>query len=114
MPTYEYECLDCLKTFEEFQSISEPPIDKCVYCGGRATRKLSGGIGIIFKASGFYSTDSRKSKSAAISGSKTDTGVTGEQKAGDLSQTGKSSNSTTCAGSKSNANTNSGSLKESA
>lgn len=66
MPTYEYQCSDCGKKFEELQTFSEPPIEKCIYCGGKSERLVSGGAGIIFKGSGFYVTDSKKSSGAAI------------------------------------------------
>ena len=59
MPTYEYECLEAGHRFEEFQSITEPPIENCPVCGGRSRRLISGGAGILFKGSGFYQTDYR-------------------------------------------------------
>lgn len=60
MPTYEYQCEDCGKHFEIFQSISEPKKEKCEECGGRLTKLLSAGSGLIFKGSGFYITDYKK------------------------------------------------------
>jgi putative FmdB family regulatory protein len=59
MPTYEYRCTDCGHEFEEFQLMTEPPLDKCPECGGRAERVISGGAGFLFKGSGFYITDYR-------------------------------------------------------
>ncbi len=59
MPTYEYECCRCHKTFEEFQSITDPPIKKCPRCGGRVERLISPGAGLIFRGAGFYATDYR-------------------------------------------------------
>jgi len=61
MPTYEYRCLKCDKTFDEFQSITARPLKKCKYCSGRVERLISSGAGFIFKGSGFYATDYRKS-----------------------------------------------------
>ena len=58
MPTYEYECGTC-GTFEQFQRITEDPLSDCPRCGGAVRRLISSGSGIIFKGSGFYSTDSR-------------------------------------------------------
>ena len=61
MPTYEYECLECKFTFEEFQRITDKPLNKCPKCGGPAKRLISGGAGLIFKGSGFYVTDYKRS-----------------------------------------------------
>lgn len=60
MPTYEYECKTCGKTFEAFQSMSDPAIETCPECGKAVRRLIGGGTGIIFKGSGFYVNDSRK------------------------------------------------------
>ncbi len=59
MPIYEYECLVCKERFERRQSIHDEPIKECFKCGGKA-RKVIHPVGIIFKGSGFYATDSRK------------------------------------------------------
>ncbi len=60
MPTYEYECSNCKKVFEVFQRITEEPLNKCPKCGKKIKRLISTGAGVIFKGSGFYSTDYRK------------------------------------------------------
>ncbi len=60
MPTYEYECQKCHRHFEEFQKMTDPPLKKCPVCQGRLTRLISGGAGLIFKGSGFYITDYKK------------------------------------------------------
>ncbi len=57
MPTYEYRCLQCKKKFERLQRITEEAIKKCPSCGGKAERQIGGGVGLIFKGSGFYITD---------------------------------------------------------
>ncbi|MDD5674685.1 MAG: zinc ribbon domain-containing protein [Chitinivibrionales bacterium] len=71
MPTYEYECDTCGQVFEEYQSITAPPLTKCVKpgCPGAVRRLISPGAGFIFKGSGFYSTDYRSDsyKKAAAS-----------------------------------------------
>ena len=60
MPTYDYLCEACGHEFELFQSMSDKPAKKCPECGKmKAKRQLSGGGAIIFKGSGFYSTDYR-------------------------------------------------------
>ena len=67
MPTYDYECDKCKHKFEHFQSMSAKHLKKCPECGGKVTRLLGSGSGVIFKGSGFYQTDyknpSTKSKS---------------------------------------------------
>jgi putative FmdB family regulatory protein len=59
MPTYEYECQKCGNRFELFQRITEPPKKRCPKCKGKLARLLGTGAGLIFKGSGFYSTDYR-------------------------------------------------------
>ena len=62
MPTYEYRCTKCGYDFEEFQSITAPPITFCPECDGRTERVITGGVGFLFKGSGFYKTDYRSDK----------------------------------------------------
>lgn len=59
MPTYEYECTACGHQFEEFQKMTDKPVEICPKCKGKVRRKISGGAGILFKGSGFYITDHR-------------------------------------------------------
>jgi putative FmdB family regulatory protein len=61
MPTYEYECEKCGRTFEQFQSITADPLTTCRFegCGGKVRRLLSAGAGFLFKGSGFHITDYR-------------------------------------------------------
>lgn len=79
MPTYEYKCANG-HHFEQFQRISEDPIDKCPTCGAAAERLLSAGAGLIFKGSGFYITDYRsdsyKKASQAETGTSSEKGAT--------------------------------------
>ena len=70
MPTYEYECEKCGGTFERFQPITAKPLKKCPVCGGKVRRKIGAGAGIIFKGSGFYETDYKRSKSVSNDSSK--------------------------------------------
>lgn len=63
MPTYEYECQDCSYRFELLQKITAEPIKKCPKCNKDSVKRLiSAGVGIIFKGSGFYETDYKRSK----------------------------------------------------
>jgi putative FmdB family regulatory protein len=56
MPTYEYECPEGHR-FEKFQKMVDKPRAKCPTCGKPATRRISGGAGLVFKGTGFYITD---------------------------------------------------------
>ncbi|MFZ1081995.1 MAG: FmdB family zinc ribbon protein [Candidatus Kryptoniota bacterium] len=64
MPTYEYKCEKCGNVFEEFQSITDDSITKCPKCGGKVHRLIGAGAGLIFKGSGFYLTDYKRSNSS--------------------------------------------------
>ncbi|RKX27782.1 MAG: hypothetical protein DRP45_00020 [Candidatus Zixiibacteriota bacterium] len=59
MPTYQYRCTECKYEFEEFQSITEDPIEVCPSCNGKVHRLISGGAGFLLKGTGFYQTDHR-------------------------------------------------------
>jgi putative FmdB family regulatory protein len=59
MPTYEYLCNECDHAFEAVQSFSDPAIQVCPKCNGEV-RKVYNNVGVVFKGSGFYKTDSRK------------------------------------------------------
>jgi putative FmdB family regulatory protein len=63
MPTYQYACTDCGHDFEQFQTFSEDALTVCPECSGKL-RKLFNAVGVVFKGSGFYRTDSRGKTSA--------------------------------------------------
>jgi putative FmdB family regulatory protein len=67
MPTYEYACTECGDRTEVVQSISDTPLTTCTVCGGRL-RKVFSPVGIVFKGSGFYRTDSRGKPAKADGG----------------------------------------------
>ena len=71
MPTYQYACTECGHAFEQVQSFSEDALTECPECRGRL-RKLFNAVGVVFKGSGFYRTDSRSSDSSS-STTKTET-----------------------------------------
>ena len=60
MPTYEYQCKTCGHQFEQMQRFSDPPLTECPKCSGQVRRVIFP-AGVIFKGSGWYITDSRKS-----------------------------------------------------
>ena len=70
MPTYDYICEGCEHTFEHFQSMSSRRLRKCPDCGeAKLERLIGGGSGLIFKGSGFYETDYKRSGRGAPSSS---------------------------------------------
>ena len=76
MPTYQYACTDvsCGNRFELVQSFTDPAASECPVCG-HGVRKVYGSVGVVFKGSGFYRTDSRNGKTATApptSGDKAD------------------------------------------
>src|SRR4051812_30968209 len=104
MPTYEYRCKDCSEQLEVVQAFTDDPLTECPACGG-PLRKVFGNIGITFKGSGFYKTDSRSKSSATkssessdsssdSSGSKTDTSKTDTSTSDSKAETKKESSST--------------------
>ena len=84
MPTYEYACTSCGEHLEVVQSFKDDPLTECAVCGGEL-RKVFAPIGVVFKGSGFYKTDSRSgsgSKAASSdSSSKASGGDTGTSSA---------------------------------
>ncbi|GAA1185714.1 FmdB family zinc ribbon protein [Pseudonocardia alaniniphila] len=70
MPTYQYACTACDHRFDAVQSFSDPSLTDCPVCSGRL-RKVFSSVGIVFKGSGFYRTDSRSG--ATVPETKTET-----------------------------------------
>ena len=69
MPTYEYRCKSCGHGLEVVQSFTDDPLTKCPACKKKQLRKVFGSIGITFKGSGFYKTDSRSGSSSSSTSS---------------------------------------------
>ena len=86
MPIYEYACTACGERTEARQSFTDPPLDTCPICGG-SLRKLYSPVGVVFKGSGFYSTDNSKSSGQSKSAEK------GSKGTKDSSQSTKSKDS---------------------
>ncbi len=68
MPTYQYACTACAERLEVVQKFTDDPLTECPECGG-ALRKVFSAVGVVFKGSGFYKTDSRSSSKPAASSS---------------------------------------------
>jgi putative FmdB family regulatory protein len=94
MPTYQYACTECGHSFEQFQSFSEDALTVCPQCDGKL-RKLFNAVGVVFKGSGFYRTDSRAGSSsstpAASTSSSTSSSTSGSSTASTSSTTSSSS-----------------------
>ena len=92
MPTYEYECAKCKKSFELVQSMKDNALKTCpktlcrqkTWGKGKVRRKIGAGAGLIFKGSGFYITDYR---SEGYKKSKSDSAKTSETASGTSSGT---------------------------
>ena len=84
MPTYSYACTECDNRFDAVQAFTEDALTTCPKCSGRL-RKLFNSVGVVFKGSGFYRTDSRESAKSSVSsdsGSSSGSEKTGSEKTG--------------------------------
>ena len=105
MPTYQYACTECGHAFEQVQSFSDDALTVCPECEGKL-RKVFNAVGVVFKGSGFYRTDSRGKQSAsetsapaaAASSSSGDSGTAAATTSSD-SSSGSSSSSSSSNGS---------------
>ena len=104
MPTYQYACTECDHAFEQVQSFSDASLTECPQCQGRL-RKVYNAVGVGFKGSGFYRTDSRSGASSSSSAGSSSTGSSSES--GSTSSTSDSGSS--ASGSSSTPSTSSGS-----
>lgn len=66
MPTYAYACKDCSHAFDIVQSFTDSTLTSCPECQGTLRKKFNS-VGVVFKGSGFYRTDSRDSKGSTVS-----------------------------------------------
>ena len=80
MPTYQYACTECGEQLEVVQKFSDNPLTVCPACEGRL-RKVFSPVGIVFKGSGFYRTDSRSGNGSAAKEKAGDTGSSADSKA---------------------------------
>ena len=66
MPTYAYACKDCSHAFDIVQSFTDSTLTSCPECQGTLRKKFNS-VGVVFKGSGFYRTDSRDAKGSTVS-----------------------------------------------
>ncbi|HEY5880667.1 MAG TPA: FmdB family zinc ribbon protein [Nakamurella sp.] len=71
MPTYQYACTDCGHRFEAVQAFTDDSLTTCPVCSGQL-RKVYGSVGVVFKGSGFYRTDSRNGMAASTAATGSD------------------------------------------
>ncbi|MCV7382804.1 FmdB family zinc ribbon protein [Mycolicibacter longobardus] len=91
MPTYSYACTECSNRFDVVQAFTDDALTTCEECDGRL-RKIFGKVGVVFKGSGFYRTDSRESgKSASNGSSATKTTASGDSGGSETKSADKSS-----------------------
>ncbi|NVN52186.1 FmdB family zinc ribbon protein [Mycolicibacterium hippocampi] len=103
MPTYSYACTECDNKFDMVQAFTDDALTQCPQCDGRL-RKIFGKVGVVFKGSGFYRTDSREASksSAASSGS-----ASSDSSASDSSTSSSSDKSSSSSSSSSDKSTSS-------
>ena len=92
MPTYQYTCTECGEPLETVQKFSDEPLTLCPACGGRL-RKVFSPVGIVFKGSGFYRTDSRKNATAAAPATKDKDKSSADSSSSSTSDSGSSNGS---------------------
>jgi putative FmdB family regulatory protein len=112
VPTYQYACTECDEQLEVRQSFTDDALTVCPSCEGRL-RKVFNAVGVVFKGSGFYKTDSRKTPDSAESGkgsgSDKDSGKGGDKGSGSDKGGGKGSSGKDSSGSSSTSGDSSGS-----
>jgi putative FmdB family regulatory protein len=112
LPTYQYACTACGHQLEAVQSFADEPLVECPACEGKL-RKLFSAVGIVFKGSGFYRTDSRAGSGASPTASTSDNGgsktesKSSESKSSESSSAGKDSSSSSSSSSSTPASTSS-------
>ena len=92
MPTYQYTCTECGEPLEAVQKFTDAPLAVCPACSGRL-RKVFSAVGIVFKGSGFYRTDSRNGSSATAPASKDKDKSSAESSSSSTSDSGSSNGS---------------------
>lgn len=107
MPTYEYKCKSCGHQFDIVQAFTDDALTECPSCGEATLKKVFGNVGITFKGSGFYKTDSRSAGSfgSTKDADKSDTGSSTSTTKTETKAETKSDSSTSSAASSSSSST---------
>ena len=92
MPTYSYACTECGNRFDVVQAFTDDALTTCEQCSGRL-RKLFNSVGVVFKGSGFYRTDSRESAKTSTNGSAKTTSSSGTDGSSSSDKSGSSEKS---------------------
>jgi putative FmdB family regulatory protein len=104
LPTYQYACTECGHAFEQVQSFTDDALTVCPQCQGRL-RKVFNAVGVVFKGSGFYRTDSRAGADGG--GGKAAKSPDGSNGSGDSGGSSEKKSETTASGSSSSSTTSS-------
>ena len=91
MPTYSYACTECDNRFDAVQAFTDDALKECPQCSGRL-RKLFGSVGVVFKGSGFYRTDSRAGSGSTSSDGEKKKPSTSPESSSDTSSSASRSN----------------------
>lgn len=107
MPTYAYACTQCSHRFDIYQSFSDDSLTTCPECGKEALRKVFSPVGVVFKGSGFYRTDSRSGQNSRSSNGSQKKSSEDSSGSGEKSTAGASSNESGSSSSSSNGSSSS-------
>jgi len=91
VPTYSYACTECDNRFDAVQAFTDDALKECPQCSGRL-RKLFGSVGVVFKGSGFYRTDSRAGSGSSSSDGEKKKPSTSTESSSDTSSSASKSN----------------------
>lgn len=94
MPTYSYACTECGNRFDAVQAFTDDALTTCEQCSGRL-RKLFNSVGVVFKGSGFYRTDSRESAKNSVNGSAKTSSTSSTEGSSSSDKSGSSEKSST-------------------
>jgi putative FmdB family regulatory protein len=94
VPTYSYACTECGNRFDAVQAFTDDALTTCEQCSGRL-RKLFNSVGVVFKGSGFYRTDSRESAKNSVNGSAKTSSTSSTEGSSSSDKSGSSEKSST-------------------